>query len=110
MKESYKKGEANPSWPLILRSPSRGVDRSVGRGYRWAGLLSFEKRLNRGAPRSNQDRDRLAKAQSHNANMHTPEESDCAVLPMNQSNKEEQSSAEVGEGRARAKENIVQSN
>src|SRR5260370_16574797 len=69
-----------------------------------------ENRETSGAPRSNQDRDRLAKAQSHNANMHTPEESDCAVLPMNQSNKEEQSSAEVGEGRARAKENIVQSN
>jgi RNA-directed DNA polymerase len=29
--------------------------------------------------------------------------------PMNQPNKEEQSSAEVGEGRARTKENIVQS-
>src|SRR5260370_11707177 len=69
-----------------------------------------ENRETSGAPRSNQDRDRLAKAQSHNANMHTPEESDCAVLPMNQSNKEEQSSAGVGEGRARAKENIVQSN
>jgi RNA-directed DNA polymerase len=63
-----------------------------------------------GASRSKQDRDRLAKAQSHNANMHAPEKSDCAVVPMNQPNKEEQSSAEVGEGRARTKENIVQSN
>ena len=69
-----------------------------------------ENRETSGASRSNQDRGRLAKAQSHNANMHAPEESDCAVVPMNQPNKEEQSSAEAGEGRARAKENIVQSN
>ena len=69
-----------------------------------------ENRETSGASRSNQDRDRLAKAQSHNANMHAPEESDCAVVPMNQPNKGEQSSAEVGEGRARTKENIVPSN
>jgi RNA-directed DNA polymerase len=69
-----------------------------------------ENRETSGASRSSLDRDRLAKAQSHNANMHAPEESDRAVLPMNQPNKEEQSSAEVGEGRARAKENIVPSN
>ena len=42
--------------------------------------------------------------------MHALEESDRAIVPMNQPNKEEQSSAEVGEGRARAKENIAQSN
>ena len=69
-----------------------------------------ENRETSGASRSSQDRDRSAKAQSHNANMHAPEESDCAVVPMNQPNKEEQSSAEVGEGRARTKENIDQSN
>ena len=69
-----------------------------------------ENRETSGASRSNQDRDRLAKAQSHNANMHAPEESDYAVVPMNQPNKGEQSSAEVGEGRARTKENIVPSN
>ena len=69
-----------------------------------------ENRETSGAPRSDQDRDRSAKAQSHNADMHAPEESDCAVVPMNQPNKEERSPAEVGEGRARAKENIVQSN
>jgi group II intron reverse transcriptase/maturase len=63
-----------------------------------------------GAFRSNQDRDRSAKAQNHNADMHGPEKSDRAVVPMNQPNKGEQSSAEVGEGRARTKENIVQSN
>jgi group II intron reverse transcriptase/maturase len=63
-----------------------------------------------GAFRSNQDRDRSAKAQNHNADMHGPEKSDCTVVPMNQPNKGEQSSAEVGEGRARTKENIVQSN
>jgi hypothetical protein len=52
----------------------------------------------------------LVKAQSHNANMHALEKSDCAIVPMNQPNKGEQSSAEVGEGRAPTKENIVQSN
>src|SRR5450631_3781739 len=69
-----------------------------------------ENRETSGASGSNEDRDRLAKAQSHNANMHAPEESDCATVPMNQPNKEGQPSAEAGEGRARAKENIVQSN
>ena len=69
-----------------------------------------ESRETSGASRSDQDRDRLAKAQSRNANMHAPEGSDCAVVPMNQPNKGEQSSAEVEEGRARTKENIVQSN
>ena len=48
--------------------------------------------------------------QSHKADAHAPEESDRAIVPMNQSNKEEQSSAEAGEERVRAKENIVQSN
>ena len=63
-----------------------------------------------GVSRSDQDRDRSAKAQSHNADMHVLEKSDCAVVPMNQPNKGESSPAEVGEGRARTKENIVQSN
>ena len=68
-----------------------------------------ENRETSGASGSNEDRDRLAKAQSHNANMHGPEESDCAVVPMNQPNKEGQPSAEVGEGRAQTGENIVPS-
>src|SRR5690242_11410196 len=68
-----------------------------------------ENRETSGAPRSSQDRGRPAKAQSHNAGMHAPEESDRAILPVNQPNIEDQSSTEVGEGRARAKENIVQS-
>ena len=41
--------------------------------------------------------------------MNVQEESDCAVVPMNQPNKEGQPSAEAGEGRAQTKENIVQS-
>src|SRR5215469_13993381 len=52
-----------------------------------------------GASRSHQDRDRSAKALSHNADMHVSEKSDRATVPMNQPNKGEQSSAEVGEGR-----------
>jgi RNA-directed DNA polymerase len=63
-----------------------------------------------GASRSKQDRDRSAKAQSHNADMHDPEKSDRAVIPMNQPNKGESFPAEVGEGSARTKENIVWSN
>src|SRR5258707_15124215 len=63
-----------------------------------------------GASRPNQDRDRSAKAQSPNADMAVSEKSDCAILPMNQPNKGEPSPAEVGEGRARTKENVIQSN
>jgi RNA-directed DNA polymerase len=60
--------------------------------------------------RPNQERDRSEKAIRRTADRHVSEESDRAVVPVNLSNKEEQSSAETGEERARAKENIVQSN
>ena len=56
------------------------------------------------------DQDRSAKAINRTADMHVLEKSDCAVVPVNQPNKEGRPSAEVGEGRARAKENIAQSN
>jgi hypothetical protein len=69
-----------------------------------------ENRETSGAPGSNQDRGRSEKAQSRNAGMHASEGSDYAILPMNQPNNEEVTSAEAGEGRAWAKENIVQSN
>jgi RNA-directed DNA polymerase len=59
---------------------------------------------------THQGRDRSAKVISHKAGMHVEEESDRAVLPMNQPNKGESTSAEAGEGRARTKENIAQSN
>ncbi len=52
---------------------------------------------------------RSAKATSRTADTHVLEKSDCAVLPMNRPNKGGQLSAEVGEGRARMKENIDQS-
>jgi RNA-directed DNA polymerase len=56
------------------------------------------------------DQDRSAKATSRNADMHVPEKSDCAVVPVNQPNNEGPSpSAEAGEGRAQTEENIVQS-
>jgi hypothetical protein len=42
--------------------------------------------------------------------MYAPEESDCAVLPMNRPNKEGKPSAEAGEGRAQTKENTEESN
>jgi RNA-directed DNA polymerase len=61
------------------------------------------------ASRLDQSRDRSEKALRHTADRHASEESDCAIVPVNLSNKEEQSSAEMGEGRARAKENIAPS-
>jgi hypothetical protein len=67
-----------------------------------------ENRETSGAPRPEGERGRSAKAQSHTADTHALEESDRAILSMNQTNKEEQSSAEPGERRARAKENTVQ--
>ena len=66
-----------------------------------------ENRETSGAPRPERERDRSAKVQSHKADVHALEESDRAVLSMNQANKEERSSAEPGEKRVRAKENIV---
>ena len=55
------------------------------------------------------DQGRSAKATSRTADMYVLEKSDCAVIPVNQPNKGGQPSAEVGEGRAQTKENIVQS-
>jgi hypothetical protein len=66
-----------------------------------------ENRETSGAPRPERERGRSAKAQSHKADTHALEESDRAIVSMNQTNKEERSSAEPGEKRARAKENIV---
>ena len=58
------------------------------------------------ASRLNQSRDRSEKALYRTADRHVSEESDCAIVPVNLSNKEEQSSAEMGEGRAQTKENV----
>ncbi len=66
-----------------------------------------ENRETSGTSRPNRDRDQSEKANSRTADGYVPEESDCAVVPMNLSNNEEQSSAEAGEERARAKENIA---
>jgi hypothetical protein len=47
MKESYKKGESES---ILALSLAAGIVRGQSKrrqGYRWAGLLSFEKRLNR---------------------------------------------------------------
>ena len=67
-----------------------------------------ENRETSGAPRPERERGRSAKAQSQKADAHAPEESDRTIVSMNQTNKEERSSAEPGEKRVRAKENIVQ--
>jgi group II intron reverse transcriptase/maturase len=61
------------------------------------------------APLSN-DQGRSAKAINRNADMHALEKSHCAVVPVNQPNKEAEASAEVGEGRVQMKENIAQFN
>ncbi len=55
------------------------------------------------------EQDRSAKAINRTADVNVQEKSDCAVVPVNQPNKGGQPSTEVGEGRAQAKENIVQS-
>jgi RNA-directed DNA polymerase len=55
------------------------------------------------------DQGRSVKAINRTADMNVLEKSDCAVLPVNQPNKGGQPSAEAGEGRAQARENIVQS-
>ena len=51
---------------------------------------------------------RSVKATGRTADVHVLEKSDCAVVPVNQPNKEAVASAEVGEGRAQMKENIDQ--
>src|SRR5260370_27456097 len=55
------------------------------------------------------EQDRSAKAINRTADVNVQEKSDCAVVPVNQWNREAQASAEAGEGRAQTKENIVQS-
>jgi hypothetical protein len=55
------------------------------------------------------DQDRSAKAINRTADMNVQEKSDGAVVPVNQTNKEERSSAEIGEGRAQTEENTIQS-
>jgi RNA-directed DNA polymerase len=54
------------------------------------------------------DQGRSAKAINRNVDMHVLEKSDCAVVPVNQPNKEAKASAEAGEGRAQMKKNIAQ--
>jgi RNA-directed DNA polymerase len=68
-----------------------------------------ENRETSGTSRSNQDRDQSEKAKRRTADRHVSEESDCVVIPVNLSNKKGQPSAEIGEGRARTKENIAPS-
>ncbi len=55
------------------------------------------------------EQDRSVKAINQTADVNVQEKSDCAVIPMNQPNKEGQPSAEVGEGRVQTEENIVPS-
>ena len=68
-----------------------------------------ENRETSGAPQPAREGGRSAKVQSHTADAHALEESDRAIVSMNQPNKEERSSAEAGEKRVRTKENIARS-
>ena len=54
--------------------------------------------------------DRFGKANNHKPDMYAREESDRAIVPMKQPNKGAQASAEVAEGRVRAKENDARLN
>jgi RNA-directed DNA polymerase len=56
-----------------------------------------------------EDQDRSAKALNRTADVHVQEKSDCAIVPVNWSNKEEESSAEIREGRAQTEKNVEQS-
>ena len=71
------------------------------------GNFTHENRETSGAPRPERERGQSAKAKSRTADVRALEESDRAIVSMSQTNKEEQSSAEPGEKRPRAKENIV---
>jgi group II intron reverse transcriptase/maturase len=51
---------------------------------------------------------RSGKVNNHNPDVYAREKSDCAVVPVKQSNKEAVASAEVAEGRAQTKENDAQ--
>jgi hypothetical protein len=62
-----------------------------------------ENRKTSRAPRPAREGGRSAKAQTHTADAHALEESDRAILSMNQTKKEERSSAEFGEKRVRAR-------
>jgi RNA-directed DNA polymerase len=53
--------------------------------------------------------DRSGKVRNHKPDMYAAEESDCAVIPMKSPNKGASALAEVVEGRARTKENAVES-
>src|SRR3982751_4886734 len=57
--------------------------------------------------RLSRDRDRSGKMQNRTPDTHAREESDHAIVPVNQPNKEGFPSAEVGEERAWTQENIV---
>jgi len=49
MKEPYWKGESDSIWTLSLATAAARFQSKRRQGYRWAGLLSFEKRLDQGA-------------------------------------------------------------
>ena len=49
----------------------------------------------------------VREGQDRTTDVNAQEKSDCAIVPVNQPNKEDPYSAEVGEERARTKENIV---
>jgi RNA-directed DNA polymerase len=68
-----------------------------------------ENRETSGTSQPNQDRDQSEKANRRTADRHVSEESDRAIVPVSLSNKEGETSAEMGEGRARTKENIAPS-
>ncbi len=69
-----------------------------------------ENRETSGVSRPCRGRGRSEKMQNRTSDMHAPEESDRAIVPMKQPNKEGQPSAEAAEGRWQPKENDAQSN
>jgi RNA-directed DNA polymerase len=96
----------HPNIAQIYGVEERALVMELVPGESLKGPLPLETALNY----AKQVADALEAAHDKGIVRHVSEESDRAVVPVNLSNKEEKSSAEAGEERARAKENIVQSN
>jgi RNA-directed DNA polymerase len=99
---SRRKATRQPRWTRVAVSVLRG--RESPRTLR---SNMHENREISSTPSSVRE-GQSVKALYRSADMHVLEKSDCAVVPVNQSNKEAEASAETGEGRAQMKENIDQ--
>jgi RNA-directed DNA polymerase len=115
---SFEKSRDRRADPILSQGKATrraAINRERPAGSAWSKSLCtlrnnlHENRETSRVSRSHWQQGRSAKGTSPTADMHVLEESDRAVLPVNQPNKEGQPPAEVGEGRAWTKGNIVRS-